>query len=386
MKAKSVHTICLDPYRAGAELADGLAPIDPEVVFLFPTIHYSGSPELSEAIYDVLGPNVLLIGATGAGFFERERVAVAGASALGIASVGALRWALASAEEVGGEAVQTTERCLDQLRAQLGEEPALIFLVADFHLDATGILNTLRHKTAAPVVGGYAGDDNHLIERCFTYANRRVLREGLVLLGVAGDLSLAIHLTQPLRAVGEVGTITDGAETTIRAINGIPAMEFIERVTGMPVPNVDHGTVAFEVSNPDNPKLRHIRSIVPLSDDGTGSVRLFGTIREGQSVQVCVARPDDLVHEVVDLDSTLAELDFTPQAGLIVSCAGRKQLLGNRIEHEVRTVADAGWPDLALAGLFSFGEFGPAGLGADNSPPFFHNMAYVLLLLGEGQE
>jgi hypothetical protein len=382
MHAKSVHTICLDPYRAGAELAGGLAEIEPEVVFLFPTIHYEGSPELSGAIYDVLGPDVLLIGATGAGFFERDRVAIAGASALGISSGGALRWALCSAEHIGGETTRATEHCLDQLRARLGQEPALIFLVADFHLDATGIVDALRRKAAAPVVGGYAGDDHYLIERCFTYANREVLRDGLVLLGVVGDLSYAIRVAQPLRPVGEVGTITDGFETTICAIDGMPAMAFVERAIGMPVLSADQGTIAFDVHNPDEPGLPHLRSMLPLSNAGNGGVQLFGRIGEGQQVQVCHAQPDDLVRQVQELGSSLAELTFSPHAGLIVSCSGRKEVLGRRIEHEVRAIAESGPPGLALAGFFSFGEFGPTGLEGERSRPQFHNMAYVLLLLG----
>jgi hypothetical protein len=382
VQAKSVHTICLDPYRAGAELADGLAQIEPEVVFLFPTIHYEGSPELSEAIYDVLGPDLLLIGATGAGFYERERVAIAGASALGISSGGALRWALCSAEGVGGEAAQATEHCLDKLRTQLGE-PALVFLVADFRLDATSIADALHRKAAAPVVGGYAGDDNYLIERCFTYANREVLREGLAMLGVAGDLSFAIRVAQPLRPVGEVGTITDGSGTTIRAIDGVPAMEFLERATGMPMLSADQGTVALDVSYPDEPGLRHLRSMLLVSDNGQGSVRLFGKIREGQRVQVCLAQPNDLVREVQDLASSLPDLDFSPRAALVMSCAGRKQVLGRRIEHEVRAITNAGPPGLSLAGLSTFGEIGPVAFETDGSLPQFHNMAYALLLLGE---
>lgn len=385
MLAKSVHTISLDPYRAGAELADRLAEIEPEVVFLFPTIHYEGSPELSAAIYDVLGPDVLLIGATGAGIFERERVAVAGASALGISSGGALRWALCSAEHVGGDAMQATERCLDQLRARLGEEPALIFLVADFHLDATGIVDALRRKAAAPVVGGYAGDHHYLFQRCFIYANREVLQGGLVLLGVAGDLSYAIRVAQPLRPVGEVGTITDGFGTRIRAIDGRPAMEFVERAVGVPLLRADQGIIAFDVHNPDEPGLPHLRSMLPLADGGKGGVQLFGRIREGQQVQVCRAQPDDLIRQVRDLGSSLAELDFSPRAGLIVSCSGRKEMLGSRIEQDVRAIAEATSPEISLAGFASFGEFGPAaGLDGERSPQFF-NMACVLLLLGGGE-
>lgn len=38
MRAVSAHTLESDPYRAGIQLADAVKGIEPEVVFLFPTI------------------------------------------------------------------------------------------------------------------------------------------------------------------------------------------------------------------------------------------------------------------------------------------------------------------------------------------------------------
>ncbi|MCD4654169.1 hypothetical protein K8T06_09550, partial [bacterium] len=66
MKTRSCYSINLDPYRAGIEIGEKIVDIRPEVIFLFSSIHYNGSPELAEAIYDVLGSNkTILIGNTG---------------------------------------------------------------------------------------------------------------------------------------------------------------------------------------------------------------------------------------------------------------------------------------------------------------------------------
>ncbi len=54
MKAISAVTTEMDSFRAGIELADVLAPIDPDIVFLFTSVDHQNPKEISEAIYDVL--------------------------------------------------------------------------------------------------------------------------------------------------------------------------------------------------------------------------------------------------------------------------------------------------------------------------------------------
>ena len=54
MKALSTSTFELDPYRAGVEIADSLAIVEPEVIFLFSSIEFYGAAEFLQAIYDAL--------------------------------------------------------------------------------------------------------------------------------------------------------------------------------------------------------------------------------------------------------------------------------------------------------------------------------------------
>jgi hypothetical protein len=58
--------------------------------------------------------------------------------------------------------------------------------------------------------------------------------------------------------------------------------------------------------------------------------------------------------------------------------------LGNRIGHEVQAVRERLPRTTAFAGFTSFGEFGPLR-HADGryTATFFHNMTYILLLLGD---
>src|SRR5512136_2368837 len=99
MKAVSASTLDLDPYRAGVDLADGLASVAPEVVFLFSSIEFHDATELPQAIYDTLGnENLIIIGCTGEGYLETRKVADVGACALGINFEGSASLALVTSQ------------------------------------------------------------------------------------------------------------------------------------------------------------------------------------------------------------------------------------------------------------------------------------------------
>jgi small ligand-binding sensory domain FIST len=109
---------------------------------------------------------------------------------------------------------------------------------------------------------------------------------------------------------------------------------------------------------------------------------LHGGVQPGDLVQVCVAESSELISEVHRIVEQIDIGDFVPSAALIVSCAGRKWLLGGQIEFEVRALADRFGGSLPIAGFPSFGEIGPLWHEGKYTRNLFHNMTYVLLLFG----
>jgi len=383
MLAKSAHTLETDPYRAGVALADQLREIDPELVFLFSSIDFSGSVELPEALHEVLDrPGLILIGSTGEGFMEGRKCADIGACALGINGAGAMRVVVSTAGGVARDTELAARKVLDDLRGQLGAQPDLVVMIADFHADGSAIERAIQ-AAGVPVVGGFAADDNFDMEKCYLYAGSEVLEDAIVAVGLLGGIHFDVHIAHNLNPVGAVGTITQSTRTHLASIDGMDAMDFVERAIGRPVSKVDQGIVTLNVLSAENPDKKYLRSIVPESIvDGEG-FSLFGGIETGEKIQVCIAKPEEVIAEVYRVAETLSHEDFTAKAGLIFSCAGRKNLLGNKIEHEVTAVCDQLGREFAVAGFPTFGEIGPLRTAEGWSPSFFHNMTYVLLLLGD---
>nr|WP_294249201.1 FIST C-terminal domain-containing protein [Propionivibrio sp.] len=71
-------------------------------------------------------------------------------------------------------------------------------------------------------------------------------------------------------------------------------------------------------------------------------------------------------------------------AALVISCSGRKVLLGEQIKHETSALTEAFAPDLPLAGFTSFGEIAPLRRADGYTRNLFHNMTYVLLVIERG--
>lgn len=383
MRALSANTSVADPYRAGIALGEALRPVSPEVVFLFASHQYA-SAELLEGLHDALDDErVVVAGCSGDGVYETSRVAHVGAAALALNTDGKARFLATHSAGLGADTEGCTERCLAQLRELAGgATPAFLFMASDFRADSTKVEAALQRATDVPVVGGFAADDNSL-KRCFVAVGRELLEDALVLVGAYGDIAFEIAVGNTVRSVGRAGVIDEADGVEIRRIDGLGATDFVERETGKPALQADRGIVSLSVLDPATPSLRRLRSVIPSSEPNGRSLGLYGSIAAGQTVQVCVAEPDDLVREAYAMAEQARAASFEPAAALLVSCAGRKWLLGSRIEHEVTALTAAFPHGLPLAGFPSFAEFAPLKQDGRYTRTFAHNMTFVLLLLGD---
>lgn len=383
MRATSAVTPIADPYRAGLALGEELAGLAPEVVFLFSSIHLGQSPELLEGLYDGLGRDeVTVIGNSGDGFYANNGTSDLGASALALNSDGAVRWSVVHAAGVNADPIGTTRAVLAAVQEQLhGRDPALMMMVSDFNTDASEIEKVIEAETTVPMVGGLAADDNQM-QDCVVFANRAVLHDCVAVLIADGPVKFRIDIGNSIAPAGRPGVVEQAEGKTLRTIDGLDAQTFIERQIGKEVMQSDRGITSLTIIDADQPAIKRLRSIVPQFTRMEGALGLYGGIEQGRLVQVCLARPEDLIREVYDIAGR-ARAEFEPVAALIISCNGRKGLLGEQLHHEIDALAQEFGPQLPLAGFPSFGEIGPLRLPDGRySRNLFHNMTYVLLLIG----
>jgi len=379
MRAVSSSTLITDPYRAGLALGESLVTLAPDVVFLFSSEHFS-VPELLEGLYDSLeSDKVIVVGNSGDGFYETGGAADYGAAVLGLNSEGQVRWQLDHITGLKENLDAKFERMIRRLSAG-GEMPCLGYIVSDFRVEIGRLDTLLRHAVPFPMIGGLATDD-HRRTKCYLYVNHEIISDALVVLAAYGDLRFTIALENSQLAVGHAGLIEISQGTQIHRIDGLGAMAFVERETGKPLLHTDRGVLTVQVNDPAAPDEKRLRAIFQDYSENSESIKLFGGIDQGLSVQVCEARPDNMIAGVRHIADTARRKGITPVAALIVSCSGRKALLGTLIEHEIDALTEAFAADLPLAGFPSAGEIGPLQRGPTYTRNLFHNMTYVLLLI-----
>ena len=90
-----------------------------------------------------------------------------------------------------------------------------------------------------------------------------------------------------------------------------------------------------------------------------------GDVPEGAKVRLMKANHDRLVDGAegaagLCVDGAGAGAEFA----LLISCVGRKLVLGQRVEEEVEAVAAALGKGTTLTGFYSYGELAPRAMGA----------------------
>lgn len=383
MKFRSVVSQHADPYRAGVEIAMALADMRPEVIFLFSSIDYGMNSELPEAIIAELnGCEPIVVGMTGDGIYTDNGVCDAGVSALAIRSDGKVHWHIARRNGVGLEPRRVAQECIDELMAACHGKPKFLFLASDFRTDTSGIVQSLVRATGIPLIGGLAAD-GYEFQKCRIYSGNEAQEDSLVMLAAEGNIACALRIGNSPLPVGKPAAISSAEGTLVHTIDGITARSFMEREIGKPLDHVDKGILTMKTLHPDYTGEHQIRSMLLADDDESQSVRLFGGVSEGELIQLCSYPPYRMEEDLNHIAASLKDLPFTPAAALIISCAGRKAILQERIAMEPNKLQAGVETPLALAGIPAFGEFAPVVRGRGFSPTLFHNMTFITLLLGE---
>lgn len=373
MKALSASTQIPNAYRAGVFLGQQLRDLAPEVVFLFSSIDYSANNDILAGLNDGLEQDCLIIGNSGDGFYETQGIGEYGASALALNSEGRVQWQLKIGHKVTEDPQQATRDALNG-----HQEAALIFMVSDFHADASLIEQVIEHEVHTPVVGGLAADDQEW-DSCALYHNTQVLNDCIIALHAIGELDFAVHVENSIAPIGKTGLIEAAHSHRIDRIDGLDAMRFIERETGKPMLRSDRGIVSLTIV--DQQQLKRLRSIKSDIGENAQSIFLYGGISIGQKVQVCLAQPEQIIAEVYRVAENARQSQFESVAAIVISCAGRKSLLASQLNHEVQAIRD-NFGDLAMIGFPSLGEIAPLTTQQGQYTNLFHNMTYVLLLIG----
>ena len=378
---KSFQTSIPDAYRAGIAIGEALESTTPEVILLFCTNDYLPAlSDLLEGVREAAGANPLICGCSSDGIYEASGMAHNGVCALAINSEGKGDFKAALVQGVQADSLNAARTAATEAIANLRLPATSAFVVADgCKADGYQLVAGLNLALSVPFFGGLAADDRKF-ERTVVFLNEEIAEDAVMVLAVGG-VPISVSTASGWCPVGDVGRITKADGKILNEIDGASAAAFVKGQTGKTIGRMDLGITAL-AEFPDNQSDTFTLRSSASTDEETGQVTLFGGVSEGSRVQVCRTSIDHILSGVSEAVAGAKHAGITPKAAIIVSCAGRKWVLTESGAEEVRmAVKELG--GIPFVGMPSFGEIGPFQRNAAYSPGMFHNVSFVVALIGE---
>ena len=184
---------------------------------------------------------------------------------------------------------------------------------------------------------------------------------------------------------GPTRHVTKSEGSTLFELDGKPALDLYESYLGDEAADLPASGLLYplKIWNEANPQEQFVRTILAVDRDAK-SLTLAGDIPEGWRARLMRGAFDRLVDGAAEAarhaHDEFAQTGLEPELCLLVSCVGRRLLMGQMTEDEVEAVADILGPETPITGYYSYGEIAPHNISDICG---LHNQTVTLTLLAE---
>jgi hypothetical protein len=215
-----------------------------------------------------------------------------------------------------------------------------------------------------PLTGGLAGDGSQFQE---TLVGANCAPQSRIVAGI-GFYGNAIRIGHGSAGGWDVfgpwRTVTRSQGNVLFELDGEPTLDLYERYLGDEAEGLPGAGLLFplQIQNPDNADHRIVRTILAVDRDNR-SLTFAGDVPEGWSAQLMRGNFDHLSSGAADAarqaTEGLADGQATNGVALLVSCIGRRLLMGQRVSEEIEAAGAVLGTQFARLGFYSYGEISP---------------------------
>jgi hypothetical protein len=233
-----------------------------------------------------------------------------------------------------------------------------------------------------PVTGGLAGDDSRF-EKTFVAINKTPAQGNVVAIGLYGENIKVGHSS--LGGWDEFGherLITKADKNVLYEIDGRNALDLYKEYLGDYVDELPGSALLFPLSIKLNGSVHNLVRTILSIDEQKGTMTFAGNMPEGSKVRLMKANFDKLISASAKAaeNSLVEHSPCQPTLAILISCVGRKQILQERIDEEVRAAKKVLGDDTKIAGFYSYGEISPLHTGSQCE---LHNQTMTITTLTE---
>ncbi|MGZ3703914.1 MAG: FIST signal transduction protein, partial [Bdellovibrionota bacterium] len=246
---------------------------------------------------------------------------------------------------------------------------SLFLLGKGLNINGSALIEGIREVLGNDVVitGGLAGDGGKF-QQTFTVINGKVQDDAVVGLGVYGDhIKFSFGSMGGWQPFGPVRRVTRAKENVLYELDGQPALEIYKTYLGDKAKELPASGLFYPFALlKDNQDTTGIIRTILAVNEADQSLTLAGDIPENGIVRLMHANNDGLVSgakaAAVATDKMTSKGSKTSGLGILISCVGRKLVMGTDIEDELDAVRSI-FGESPVTGFYSYGEICPqAGL------------------------
>jgi hypothetical protein len=224
---------------------------------------------------------------------------------------------------------------------------------------ANGLTGILGDKTV--ISGGLAGDGSRFKTTLVGWNGRPVSGQVAVIGFYGQSLETAAASMGGWDAFGPKRVITKSSANVLWELDGKPALGVYKEYLGKHAAELPASALLFPLSvglkDANHTVVRTILSV----DEKTGAMTFAGDLPQGSEVQLMKSNIDRLVSGAEGA-AQKCQLSGPAEFALLVSCVGRRLVMGQRTEEEIEAVQRATEsPKCVVTGFYSYGELSPQG-------------------------
>lgn len=229
------------------------------------------------------------------------------------------------------------------------------------------------------ITGGMAGDGTRFGETC-VIANAPAQTNAVVMIGFYGDsLTSKSGCFAGWEEFGPERIITRSAGNVLYEIDGKPALELYKSYLGEFAADLPGSGLRFPISiRPNKNSAPIIRTLLAINEEDQ-SLTFAGDTPQGELCRLMKTNMDSLIEHA----GMAAKESYIEQKDeflvLMVSCVGRRLVLGQMCEEELEIARESLGENAILTGFYSYGELSAFG----ESRCSLHNQTMTLVSIYE---
>jgi hypothetical protein len=242
---------------------------------------------------------------------------------------------------------------------------AAIFVLSEgLHVNGSAVVQGIRSQISphVPITGGLAGDGTDF-QRTLITANDYPREDIITAVGFYGQhIRIGHGSCGGWDPFGPERVITKAEGNIVYELDSQPALDLYKLYLGDEANNLPSSALLFPLAirHPDNPNESIVRTILNINEEDK-SLIFAGSMPVNYVAQLMRGNFHHLVEGAASAAAAanLQEQGTNQQLAILISCIGRKLLLGQRIWEEIEAAGKVLGDHCQTIGFYSYGEISP---------------------------